>query len=274
MSGVRRRRAGARPRRRRCRCRVPPAATTPAPRPPAATTTDAAPAEPARHRRRRSHRHAAATAGSGAGDEAARPRRSPGPRRVRLSPPRGSGGTGRRTSLRGWRSQERGGSNPPFRTSQKKARYPGLFRSCPGIANEQLTTARNGFSTRTLVEVRDIAAIIAIAHSCSGISTLLPIDGEARLSRVQSGFAKFRAPIVMVAPEANIVPGANIAGRKQASVDFDFHVCPRSARASFLMVNARPLNRTSASTTTMDGVFACGGGRLGWAVCALLSASY
>ena len=32
------------------------------------------------------------------------------------TPPRGSGGTGRRTSLRGWRSQERGGSNPPFRT--------------------------------------------------------------------------------------------------------------------------------------------------------------
>src|ERR1043165_7463074 len=31
-------------------------------------------------------------------------------------PARGSGGTGRRTSLRGWRSQERGGSNPPFRT--------------------------------------------------------------------------------------------------------------------------------------------------------------
>ena len=29
----------------------------------------------------------------------------------------GSGGTGRRTSLRGWRSQERGGSNPPFRTN-------------------------------------------------------------------------------------------------------------------------------------------------------------
>ena len=29
---------------------------------------------------------------------------------------RESGGTGRRTSLRGWRSQERGGSNPPFRT--------------------------------------------------------------------------------------------------------------------------------------------------------------
>ena len=28
---------------------------------------------------------------------------------------RESGGTGRRTSLRGWRSQERGGSNPPFR---------------------------------------------------------------------------------------------------------------------------------------------------------------
>src|SRR5207253_2262490 len=32
---------------------------------------------------------------------------------------RGSGGTGRRTSLRGWRSQERGGSNPPFRTSTR-----------------------------------------------------------------------------------------------------------------------------------------------------------
>ena len=30
---------------------------------------------------------------------------------------RESGGTGRRTSLRGWRSQERGGSNPPFRTN-------------------------------------------------------------------------------------------------------------------------------------------------------------
>src|SRR5438046_215953 len=31
--------------------------------------------------------------------------------------PSGSGGTGRRTSLRGWRSQDRGGSNPPFRTN-------------------------------------------------------------------------------------------------------------------------------------------------------------
>ena len=31
--------------------------------------------------------------------------------------PRESGGTGRRTSLRGWRSQDRGGSSPPFRTS-------------------------------------------------------------------------------------------------------------------------------------------------------------
>ena len=32
-------------------------------------------------------------------------------------PPCGSGGTGRRTSLRGWRPQGRGGSNPPFRTN-------------------------------------------------------------------------------------------------------------------------------------------------------------
>ena len=31
--------------------------------------------------------------------------------------PRESGGIGRRTSLRGWRSQDRGGSSPPFRTS-------------------------------------------------------------------------------------------------------------------------------------------------------------
>ena len=36
---------------------------------------------------------------------------------VRHILPRESGGTGRRTSLRGWRSQERGGSNPPFRTN-------------------------------------------------------------------------------------------------------------------------------------------------------------
>jgi hypothetical protein len=35
----------------------------------------------------------------------------------RLPTLRESGGTGRRTSLRGWRSQERGGSNPPFRTT-------------------------------------------------------------------------------------------------------------------------------------------------------------
>ncbi len=35
------------------------------------------------------------------------------------SSPRGSGGIGRRTSLRGWRSQERGGSSPPFRTSNQ-----------------------------------------------------------------------------------------------------------------------------------------------------------
>ena len=34
----------------------------------------------------------------------------------RFSLPRGSGGTGRRTSLRGWRSQDRRGSNPLFRT--------------------------------------------------------------------------------------------------------------------------------------------------------------
>ena len=42
-----------------------------------------------------------------------------GPRRQQTQDrthPRESGGTGRRTSLRGWRSQERGGSNPPFRT--------------------------------------------------------------------------------------------------------------------------------------------------------------
>jgi hypothetical protein len=37
---------------------------------------------------------------------------------------RGSGGTGRRTSLRGWRSQERGGSNPPFRTKAFVHRRP------------------------------------------------------------------------------------------------------------------------------------------------------
>ena len=49
------------------------------------------------------------------------------PRRSSL--PRGSGGTGRRTSLRGWRSQERGGSNPPFRTNNLR----GLCRFSPRV---------------------------------------------------------------------------------------------------------------------------------------------
>jgi hypothetical protein len=44
---------------------------------------------------------------------------------------RGSGGTGRRTSLRGWRSQERGGSNPPFRTIARFARA-GCGRAASG----------------------------------------------------------------------------------------------------------------------------------------------
>ena len=35
----------------------------------------------------------------------------------------GSGGTGRRTSLRGWRSSEHRGSNPRFRTIYKKGQY-------------------------------------------------------------------------------------------------------------------------------------------------------
>ena len=56
-----------------------------------------------------------------------RPRRNWADRRRRRSKaavdaaahPRESGGTGRRTSLRGWRSQERGGSNPPFRTKSQ-----------------------------------------------------------------------------------------------------------------------------------------------------------
>jgi hypothetical protein len=38
-------------------------------------------------------------------------------RPAQASPDCGSGGIGRRTSLRGWRSQERGGSSPPFRTT-------------------------------------------------------------------------------------------------------------------------------------------------------------
>ena len=79
--------------------------------------------------------HAGERAGIEAGDRSRR-RRHPRPRsrlrrsshlRRRSSTRRqqhrrdlascGSGGTGRRTSLRGWRSQERGGSNPPFRTT-------------------------------------------------------------------------------------------------------------------------------------------------------------
>jgi hypothetical protein len=36
--------------------------------------------------------------------------------------PRESGGIGRRTSLRGWRTQVRGGSSPPFRTNSRFAR--------------------------------------------------------------------------------------------------------------------------------------------------------
>ena len=63
---------------------------------------------PRRHRAGESARQAVASGFS----------RSTSSVRLRAGPlPRESGGTGRRTSLRGWRSQERGGSNPPFRTN-------------------------------------------------------------------------------------------------------------------------------------------------------------
>jgi hypothetical protein len=42
--------------------------------------------------------------------------------RVLDIPPSESGGIGRRTSLRGWRSQDRGGSSPPFRTNHLQRR--------------------------------------------------------------------------------------------------------------------------------------------------------
>ena len=50
--------------------------------------------------------------------------------RTFFSPRRGSGGIGRRTSLRGWREQSRGGSSPPFRT---KILIPSIGRGTPRL---------------------------------------------------------------------------------------------------------------------------------------------
>ena len=79
---------------------------------------------------------AAAFGGSGHRSRLRRPSQlRPPPPRNRASPrspqPRGhdcgSGGTGRRTSLRGWRWQHCGGSNPPFRTTTQNALQIGMF---------------------------------------------------------------------------------------------------------------------------------------------------
>ena len=82
-----------------------PVTNTPAPAPLPGPTTTAPAATP---QQQQSPAPAPADAGEGAGE---------GIRTEEVRPPRESGGTGRRTSLRGWRSQERGGSNPPFRTN-------------------------------------------------------------------------------------------------------------------------------------------------------------
>ena len=47
----------------------------------------------------------------------------------------GSGGIGRRTSLRGWRSQERGGSSPPFRTTFRINRLTDIWPVLSGHAD-------------------------------------------------------------------------------------------------------------------------------------------
>ena len=88
-----------------------PASQAPAPAPlPAPTATPARSSSLRRQRRRPRDRRRTEVVGTHAGPSQVGPH------------PRESGGTGRRTSLRGWRSQERGGSNPPFRTSLRLSR--------------------------------------------------------------------------------------------------------------------------------------------------------
>ena len=105
---------------------------------------------------------------------------------------RGSGGTGRRTSLRGWRSQERGGSNPPFRT--KSDRGPVLRAFLVVDRPSQRTGQRFGYgagvASRQVAPQLDISVRSPLVPVGSG--TPQEDQGTLRVDQVRSDERRWR----------------------------------------------------------------------------------
>ncbi len=69
------------------------------------------------------------------------------------TPPRGSGGTGRRTSLRGWRSQERVGSNPPFRTTAHYLDFSAIEVHVRSLQSAEFRLSHRSVHSRTVASL-------------------------------------------------------------------------------------------------------------------------